>query len=136
MKNYPRIFWWILAIIILVVYFLAGAPIHFFKHFFMGTSVGLLVVLYQVFQNRPITQKTWDIPFFFWLFAMFPDVLHVLGYEGHPGQWIDIFLLHNTIDNISNSEWYLGGLTAAELIVYLKLRPPNQHGSMTEKIKS
>lgn len=123
MPSYPRIIWWILAAIVLAIYILADVPIHFFKHFFMGTSVGLLFVLYQTGQQKPLTQNSWNIPFLCWLFAMFPDVLHTLGYEGHPGKWVDIFLLHNTIDTIAYIELILGIVVVLELICLRRLLP-------------
>lgn len=121
MSSYPRPLWWALGGVVFLVYLAAGVPAHFFKHLFIGTSVGLLLVLYRSLKHFPLSQRTWDIPFFFWLFALVPDVLHTLGYEGHPGQWIDLFLLHNTIDQIANVELWLAALTALELVILWRL---------------
>lgn len=131
MSNSPRPLWWALAGVIFLVYLTAGVPLHFFEHFFMGTSVGLLIVLYRAHRQYPLSQRTWDIPFSFWLFAMFPDVLHTLGYTNHPGKWIDIFLLHNSIDRIANAERWLALVVIAELVLLWQLnrRPsPTKNG--------
>lgn len=130
MSSYPRRFWWVLAALVFLVYLTAGVPLHFFKHFFMGTSVGLLVVLSRSLRRQPLSQQAWDIPFFFWLFAMFPDALHILGYEGHPARWIDIFLLHNTIDRIVSVEFWLGLVVAIELVVLWQL---NRRSLLSER---
>lgn len=102
-------------------YTLSGLPDHFFKHFFFAFNIGLLFLIFYTFFKKKIYKNHLKFLWFLWIIAIFPDILHILGYNEHPGRWINVFLLHNILDKYDNIEWYLGAVLLIEILMYLQL---------------
>lgn len=74
-----------------------GAP-HFFLHTFMGWDVGLLLLLLFSRVGRSWSRVDGLVPMLLALYAMTPDFIYAAG--PYHRDWMDVFLLHVSLDEI------------------------------------
>ncbi|MBA3757515.1 hypothetical protein H0X09_01465 [Candidatus Saccharibacteria bacterium] len=106
------------------------AVIHFFLHSLAGVNAALLIFITLSLQKRPSRN------FIFWAFtlhqyAMLPDYLYQAGSPHQP--WMNVFLGHVFLDNLSYHEWILSGLAVFLGTVYLSLTNKAFHNTPKEE---
>ncbi len=113
----------IAAITGFLIYLSVGSPHHFFNHFFIGISFGLLVLIVLSLRGMNTIQYEYSVPLIFWMFAIIPEFL--ADDKGHQG-WTNIFLFHQQADHILNGYplilvlYFL--VSIGVLVIYLKVR--------------
>ena len=112
--------WCVLAVLVEIGLYVSyrghDARFHWFTHFFVGSSVALLVMSAVALRTRRPVPLPLVWPLLGHLYAMFPDFLFTGGHIAHE-RWMDVFLGHISTHFVPgrNLTWYVVFLAAVTL---------------------
>lgn len=94
-KKFQLISFGMVILIGFLVYSFLGFPLHFFNHFFIGISAGILILILLSLIKIKIQKFELIIPFLLWIYSIIPEFI-----MGQHAKWTNIFLFHFWLDKL------------------------------------